>query len=100
MLLAGLAELDAHIHQPRGEAMAGAADHLGIGGQALAIDPGTDLDDAALDGEEAAFLIAPARRIDEARIHQSEWALTVTRHRHPRWRGACGSADRGRPCAR
>ncbi len=99
MLLAGLAQLHAHVHEPRRQAMARALHHLGLVRQAFAIDPGADLDDAPVDGEEAARLVAAGRRIDQPGIHQDQRAPNA-RHRRSHCCGACGSADPGRPCAR
>ncbi len=45
MLFAGLAQLDAHIDQPRRQAGALAVDNRGVMGQCIGRDAGTKIDD-------------------------------------------------------
>ena len=68
VLLAGLAQLHAHVDEAGRQAMAARIDHLGLVRQAFAIDPRADLGDAPVDGEQAARLVAAARRIEQPRI--------------------------------
>ncbi len=99
MLLARLAQLDAHVDQPRRQALMLAADDLGAFRQAVAAHRRPDLGDAPVDGEKPAQFFPAAGRIQQPRAEQGEGAPSgCHRRRHSREAGA--SARRGRPCAR
>jgi len=70
----GLAQLGAHVDQPRRQAEPAGVDHLGTVRHRHAGDPRPHLGDAPADGQEAARPVLPARRVEQPRTRDQERA--------------------------